>query len=214
MCYPWGAEYLHAHRTLRLLAIKLSAAGFHTLQFDFFGTGNSGGESTDADLSGWEADLRTAIEELIEISGVAKVNLIGLRLGGTVAARVALQLRSSIEALVLWDPVVSGPKYLKQLGVPPTAKPPLKSQGFPLTERMLQDLLTLDLSTLAYPQRTLALLTERSPAYEIFTPLTEAGGPALFSVEFLEDVRPWLEHPAASGLVPLSVVRRILSWLE
>ena len=86
LCYPWGAEYLHAHRTLRQLALKLSSAGFHTLRFDFYGTGDSGGEPTDVDLAGWEADLETAIEELTEITGLSKVTLIGLRLGAVVAA--------------------------------------------------------------------------------------------------------------------------------
>ena len=108
------------------------------MRFDFYGTGDSGGEPTDTDLTGWEADLETAIEELTEITGLSRVTLIGLRLGGAVAAAVASRLRKEIEALVLWDPVVSGPEYLARLGVPPNSKPPLEAQGFPLTERMLQ----------------------------------------------------------------------------
>src|SRR5580692_5054377 len=79
LCYPWGSEYLHAHRTLRLLALRLSRVGFHTLRFDYYGTGDSGGEPTDTDLTGWEADLETAIAELMEITGLARVTVIGLR---------------------------------------------------------------------------------------------------------------------------------------
>src|SRR6516165_2206759 len=73
LCYPWGSEYLFAHRTFHQLALNLSRAGFHTLRFDYYGTGDSGGEPTDTDLTGCEADLETAIEELIEITGLAKV---------------------------------------------------------------------------------------------------------------------------------------------
>ena len=64
LCYPWGSEYIHAHRALRQLATRLSMAGFHTLRFDYFGTGDSAGEMEDADLGVWEDDIETAIEEL------------------------------------------------------------------------------------------------------------------------------------------------------
>jgi uncharacterized protein len=215
LCYPWGNEYLYAHRTLHQLALNLSRIGFHTLRFDYYGTGDSGGESIDTDLTGCEADLETAIEELIEITGVAKVTVIGLRLGGAVAAKVALRLGSVIEALVLWDPVVSGPEYLNGLGVPSNTKSLLYAQGFPLTERILGQLRSLDLSvlTLRLHPRTLLLVTEQLSS---LAPLVPSRGqkPGSLSVEFLTDVQPWLESSVTSGSVPLSVLRRILSWLE
>lgn len=215
LCYPWGSEYLYAHRTLRLLALRLSRAGFHTLRFDYFGTGDSGGEPTDTDLTGWEADLETAIDELTEMTALAKVTVIGLRLGGTVAAKVALRLGSVVEALVLWDPVVSGPEYLNWLGVPSNAKLPLYAQGFPLTERMLDQLGSLDLSelTLQLQPRTLFLVTEQLPS---LGPLVASRGQKAgsLSMESLTEVRPWLESSVTSGMVPSSVLRRILSWLE
>jgi uncharacterized protein len=213
LCYPWGAEYVYAHRTLRQLALKLSGAGFHTLRFDYYGTGDSGGEPTDTDLIGWEADLKTGIEELIEITGLAKVTLIGLRLGGAVAAGVASRLCSAIEAVVLWDPVVSGPEYLSWLGVSTNTKPPLEAQGFPLTERMLREFGELDLSVLTFHPRTLILITERLPSHGTLVPSKgqEPGSPL---IEFLTDVRPWLESSVTSGMVPYSVLQRILNWLE
>jgi uncharacterized protein len=214
LCYPWGAEYLYAHRTLRQLALKLSRVGFHTLRFDYYGTGDSGGEAVDTDLAGCEADLETAIEELTEISGLAKVTVIGLRLGGAIAARVALRC-SVIEALVLWDPIVFGTEYLNSLGEPSNTKRPLQAQGFPLTERMLSQLGTLDLSelTLKLQPRTLFLATEQLSSLDTLVLSREQkAGP--LSIEFLEDVRPWLESSVTSGLVPFAVLRRILSWLE
>jgi pimeloyl-ACP methyl ester carboxylesterase len=211
LCYPWGPEYINSHRTLRQLALKLSGAGFHTLRFDFYGTGDSGGEPTDTDLLGWEADVETAIEELTEITGLARVTLIGLRLGGAVAAEVATRLHSMIEDVVLWDPVVSGPEYLKELGVPPNAKP-LEAQGFPLTERMLRELGALDLSELRYHPRTLMLVTERLPSH---SQLTAAGRQTeSLAIEFLKDVHPWIENSVDSGMVPFSVLQRISNWLE
>ncbi len=106
LCHPWGAEYVYAHRTLRQLAVKLSAGGFHTLRFDYFGTGDSGGEDSEANPAAAEADVESAIEGLQDIVGVARVALIGLRLGATLAARAAMRRQEHVEALVLWDPIV------------------------------------------------------------------------------------------------------------
>jgi pimeloyl-ACP methyl ester carboxylesterase len=211
ICYPWGAEYLYAHRTLRQLALKLSSAGFHTLRFDFYGTGDSGGEPTDIDLAGSEADLETAIEELTEITGLSKITLIGLRLGAVIAAGVAARLSSKIEALVLWDPIVSGPEYLTWLGVPP-----IQAQGFPLTERMLETLSAHDLSELVLKLRlrTLIILTDRLTSHVRLEPITAGPDTRSISIEFLTDVGPWLESSIASGAVPFSVIKRISSWLE
>ena len=121
LCYPWGPEYVHAHRVMRQLAIRLASAGIHTLRFDFFGTGDSAGEMVDADLGTWEADIELAIEELLDIVGSARLTLIGLRLGATLAARVAARRPRDVDTLVLWDPILSGPDYLASLGA--TAAP-------------------------------------------------------------------------------------------
>jgi pimeloyl-ACP methyl ester carboxylesterase len=216
ICYPWGAEYVYAHRTLRQLALKLSSAGFHTLRFDFYGTGDSGGEPADIDLTGSESDVETAIEELTEITGLSKITLIGLRLGAVVAAGVAGRLRSKVEALVLWDPIFSGPEYLTRLGVTPGARPPIEAQGFPLTERMLQGLSALDLSELILKLhlRTLIILTDRLGACGRSVPITAESETKSISIEFLMDVGPWLESSVASGVVPFSVIKRIVSWLN
>jgi pimeloyl-ACP methyl ester carboxylesterase len=106
LCYPWGAEYTFAHRTMRQLAVKLSTCGFHTLRFDYFGTGDSGGEDSEASPAAAEVDIESAIEGLQDIVGVAQVALIGLRLGATLAARAAMRRKENVEALVLWDPIV------------------------------------------------------------------------------------------------------------
>lgn len=214
LCYPWGAEYLHAHRTMRQLALRLSAVGFHTLRFDFYGTGDSAGESGDIEIVGLQADLEDAIDELSEISGIAKVTLIGLRLGATVADDVASRRRSHVEALVLWDPVVSGSEYLAELGVPQSVTTPLYVQGFPLTERIMSELRTLDPSALTSKPRprTLMLVTEQLVSHGCLASAERQTGS--LSIEFLADVRPWLEETQLSGKVPLLVLQRISNWLD
>src|SRR5262245_11041326 len=81
LCYPWGHEYIFAHRSLSHLAFALNRAGYDVLRFDYFGTGDSAGELEDADIDGWLADIDTAAEELMEVSGAKRLTLVGLRFG-------------------------------------------------------------------------------------------------------------------------------------
>jgi len=118
LCYPWGMEYIYAHRTMRQLASRLSGAGFHTLRFDYFGTGDSSGEADQADLAGSNSDVAVAIEALRDIAGTSKVALIGLRLGANIAVQAAATHESEVEALVLWDPIVSGDLLSSLAGIP------------------------------------------------------------------------------------------------
>jgi pimeloyl-ACP methyl ester carboxylesterase len=74
----------------------------HVVRFDYFGTGDSGGEESAVTLAGMQRDVTAAIEAVRDISGAARVELIGLRLGANVAARVA-EVDSGIGSLVLWD---------------------------------------------------------------------------------------------------------------
>src|SRR5918992_3821916 len=81
LCYPLWQEYMRAHRAFRQLAILLAKAGFPVLRFDYFGTGDSGGDSESGDVAQWTADVCTAIDELKDTAGVRSVSLVGLRVG-------------------------------------------------------------------------------------------------------------------------------------
>ena len=105
LCQPLGNEYVYAHRSMRQLANRLSLAGFHTLRFDYFGTGDSAGEDGECDPAGLQADVVTAIETLKDLAATERVTLIGLRAGANVAASAANGLRNAVDALVLWDPI-------------------------------------------------------------------------------------------------------------
>lgn len=105
LCHPSGNEHVHAYRTMRLLADRLSQSGFHVLRFDYYGTGDSGGDSHEADAAHYHSDALTAITELKDMSGAGTVSLIGLRLGANVAAEAAAANGHVVDSLVLWDPI-------------------------------------------------------------------------------------------------------------
>lgn len=111
---PLGQEALRAHRAIRQLGLRLARDRFHTLRFDLGGTGDSAGDFADARLQAWVEDTRTAIDELRDRTGVARVSLVGLRLGAALAW-LAAQDRKDIDKIVLWEPVVRGASYLVEL---------------------------------------------------------------------------------------------------
>jgi uncharacterized protein len=232
LCHPWGAEYIHAYRAMRQLAKMLTANGIHTLRFDYFGTGDSAGSTTAGDIRGWEIDIQSAIEELKETTGVSRVSLIGLRLGATLAANVAVQLDSLVNSLVLWDPIVSGTEYLTELHrsarrgwlllKPAVARPRDEGgghdiMGFPLTESVTEDIRRIDLPALApaLPQRTLVVLSQPLGSHAgLQRALDRRQTP--FAIERIDCPAAWIEwpihHPLA-GTVPVKILQRIVEWL-
>lgn len=174
LCNPVGKEYLRTHRTLKQLAMRLAELGHHVLRFDYFGTGDSGGEGAEATLEQWQRDVATAVDELRAMAGVRRVNLVGVRMGAAVAATAATG-RGDLEDVVLWDPVVTGSEYLGELldhgngsgeGLDedePVA--PLEvagAGGFPVGPELRQEIRTVDLKKLSSlpARRTLLVVSE------------------------------------------------------
>ena len=114
LCYPGPQEYRQAHWAYRRLATALAAGGLHVLRFDYYATGDSAGASEQGTLARWVADVGDAARELRDLAGVRRVALVGMRLGAAVAAR-ARAAGLPVGDLVLWDPVVSGARYLDHL---------------------------------------------------------------------------------------------------
>jgi pimeloyl-ACP methyl ester carboxylesterase len=105
---------MRAHRACRQLAMLLAKKGYHVLRFDYSGTGNSSGDVDSASLPRWIDDAGLAIDELKEMSDVASVSLVGLRLGAAIAA-LATVGRTDVSRLVAWDPIVAGRDYIATL---------------------------------------------------------------------------------------------------
>ncbi|MGZ5039426.1 MAG: alpha/beta fold hydrolase [Usitatibacter sp.] len=114
ICGPVGHEYTRAHRTLRHLADRFARAGIPAVRFDYHGIGDSPGTDLDPDrMRAWQENVRTAIAEARAWSGCRSVCLVGVRLGATLAAVVARDVE--VAELVLWNPVVRGRPYVREL---------------------------------------------------------------------------------------------------
>ena len=114
LCYPGAQEYNGAHWAFRRFARMLARAGHDVLRFDYFGTGDSAGESEEGRPDVWVDNVIEAASELREIAQARSISIVGMRLGATLALKAcAKELKA--KALLLWDPVVSGRDYLREL---------------------------------------------------------------------------------------------------
>jgi len=108
-CAPFAEEKKCSYRTFAGAARAFAAAGTACLRFDYFGTGDSGGQFSEFSPSRAADDIAAAADELRERAGVPRVVLLGLRLGGTMA--LAAASRAGAESVILWQPVVSGKSF-------------------------------------------------------------------------------------------------------
>jgi exosortase A-associated hydrolase 2 len=113
-CHPLLEEKLWTHRVFVAFARRLAGQGHAVLRFDFMGSGDSDGEFSEASVETGVADLRAAVDETRRRTGAARVNLLGLRFGATIAALLAEQA-SDIGRLILWAPVVDGERHMQEL---------------------------------------------------------------------------------------------------
>jgi alpha/beta superfamily hydrolase len=115
VCPAFGYEACCSYRSLRKLAIDLAARGAAVIRFDYEGTGDSAGHYTDADwLPACRASVGAAVRELKSL-GVSDITLLGLRFG---AALALLEAKSvGADEVILWDAVVSGRKFVRELKI-------------------------------------------------------------------------------------------------
>jgi uncharacterized protein len=226
LCYPMGQEYIRAHRAFLQLADRLSGHGFPVVRFDYHGCGDSAGACEEGRVAQWRADIYTAIEEIRKRYGVAKVCLVGLRLGGSLAMAAAAE-RGEIDALVLWNPIVCGRAYRDELNTmqqemlrfsyvtraPRVAGPtPVEILGFPLARETWDELGAIDLlaTPTAPARRVLLLESDRERGTGLQEHLSGLG--AEVDYQYLPSPKVWVEEPNR-GLVPHQLLQAIIAWV-
>jgi exosortase A-associated hydrolase 2 len=123
MSHPFAEEKLWSHRVFVGVARDLAARGWPVLRFDYRGAGDSSGRTAETSLETHLADLAAAVAALRRrLPRIERIGLVGLRLGGSVAALLAERsladpslapLRAA--PLVLWEPIVNGEAYFQEL---------------------------------------------------------------------------------------------------
>lgn len=167
VCPPLGHEGINAHRGVRHLADALARAGMPALRFDYHGTGDSAGRDEDPGrVAAWQDSIVAAMAALRGLSGCARIGLLGVRLGATLAASVAAA--HEVDALLLWFPAVRGRAWVREMkalhltGVThdaPSAPGVLEAGGFTVTAETQRDVSALDLEALVPKARRVLLIT-------------------------------------------------------
>lgn len=231
LCNPFGEEAARAHRIYRVLATQLERSGYSVLRFDYGGTGDSMGESEDVDLAGWLTDVERAAEEL-RGTPPRKLVAIGLRLGATLAALASSRGALRLRHLVLWDPIVDGSAYLRELATMhrtymrqemgmdwndrlalSAAGHPREALGVPIPDQLAGELAAIDLAAEELrTEHVTVLSTSASPALER---LRLRLPPATTRWIDLPGSPAWNSDAALNAqVVPMEIVQAVVARVE
>ncbi len=227
VCGPAPQEYMRTHWAVRKLAGLLARRGFPVMRFDYFGTGDSAGETEEGRPRLWVEDVSAAARELLDVSGAYALSAVGLRLGASLAALASAE-GLDLEDLVLWEPVVHGPSYIEELRAigarkyseflfPPDQRPGSgQLLGYLFPPEVEEETRAVDLMR-ALPRarrRVVMAVSEERPDYLALRSRLEEealrGGPAL----------SWRHEPEAAGgdldgaLLSNSILAAIAGALE
>ncbi len=112
--HGFTGDRMESHWLFVKCARALASEGLASLRFDFYGSGESDGSFREVTLSGELADARAAVAFFRRQPSVdpRRVALLGLSMGGTIAATLAASCRA--RALVLWA-ALAHPAELRDL---------------------------------------------------------------------------------------------------
>jgi len=115
ICSTLGDEALNVYRPLVHLADRFAALGCPALRFEYYGTGDSGGEDGEPGrFQSWLSNITVGVAWLREHCGVGPVTLVGVRLGAMLAARAACGI-DDVDSLILLAPAASGRRFLREM---------------------------------------------------------------------------------------------------
>lgn len=230
LCNPFGEEASRAHRTFRVLATQLEHAGYASLRFDYSSTGDSQGDSEAASVDAWLDDIAAAADRLRDAAGATRVAIVGLRFGATLAALASARGELRPRHLLLWDPIVEGRDYLRELvdqhrsymqseigarwqdrlaiedGVP------VEALGAPIGAVLGGQIAAIDLAAMTARAEHLTVITTRAtPALDRWRPQLPA---ATRWIEMTESPA-WNSDAALNAMtVPMDIVQALVARIE
>jgi len=148
LLHGFTGDRMESHWIFVKCARALAQGGIGALRFDFYGSGESDGEFREMTLSGEMGDARAAVTFLQGQPGIdgGRLGLLGLSLGGAVAAAIAAGVDA--KAVVLWSAVAHTAR-LRQLIKQFTRKIPGKAgsrefNAHEINPRLEEDILKVD----------------------------------------------------------------------
>jgi hypothetical protein len=197
LCYPGIQEYNMTHWAYRKLGTLLAGQGFPSLRFDYFATGDSMGDASEGDPDEWVRNIWSAAAKLKDLSGASCISVVGMRLGATLAA-AACSEGLAVRNLVLWDPVVHGHDYLRELRaldaeqrilrlLPRASRRPSVPEllGMPFPRMLESAIEKLDMLALrmSHAENVVVMVSEDKPVYrDLSGALRTAGRKVAFTV--------------------------------
>ena len=220
LCPPLGYQHLASYRTMGMLAARLSGLGFAVVRFDYPGMGDSGGDEHESGLvRDWVEAIHLAGAEARRLSGATRTAAVGLGVGGMFAAAAGSQ--HQFDALVMWAPVESGRKFIRELRVLQgagddsiTSRDGLEAGGFVYPDALAAEIEALDLLKLdRLPARRL-LLAERDdlPPLQRLEQRLRAMGAEL-TVSQVSGMRQVMDVPTTSVVPAQAAIELIALWL-
>jgi alpha-beta hydrolase superfamily lysophospholipase len=221
---PWGLEDLSARKFFRIIADALAEIGVPSLRFDYPGTGDAlDPPDHEAGLSIYEDTLLTAAAALRQLSGRARIVIVGQGLGSVLALR-ADRIRADGVALIA--PFNSGRTYLRELAL--WAKVVDESlalaeehrigagvaiAGFVMPPSIAAQVGKINLSSLPGWLPASVLITERPgrPGDGELAERLQAAGAAVARVAF-DGYDALVSNPTLS-IIPHDLVRDIVEWV-
>jgi len=175
--YPFGQEYMRAHKAFRQLATQLSRKGFDVYRFDYPGTGDSHGDISEMTFQDHTTAAIHIIEHIAETHDNKLIG-IGLRYGALVAHAAAKQA-PKLAQLIFWDPYASGEDFLddNQAQIDSQIQEPSESHnsktwhvhGFSLTEKFRDSIQAQKIAPITNTKATLHVSYKSSASEAIQT---------------------------------------------
>ncbi len=231
LCPPFGWEDMCSYRSRRAWAAHLAADGHPALRLDFPGSGDSsGGPELPGRVAAGTATVAAAADWLRAQFGCARIAVIGIGLGGLLAARAAAD-GAAVDDLVLWGVPARGRTLVRELkafarleasrlsagGAPEMPAPPegsVVAAGYLMTSGTVADVEAINLSERAPggPRRLLLLGRDgiepdgalAAAASAAGAEVTQADGPGYGAMM----AEPQIARP------PEAVFARVSAWLR